>query len=511
MVDFDSAFLRYERIVHDTNERINSLIENGEAKPLLLWHALIPMVLPICALLIPSHRGAWIFRQILYAVTVGLSVEIIHYRRVLLGANGYMVGLMMVWWIVWVSTLLFFHDAEREFRRIERVRATKPKDAAGQQNGLTSSREHNAEDIVRDEETLVWQPYPRSIGHRLGWTIALFLNMRGPDFSFRLSSLDPLPAHLGSKHHPADGKPICPQATTRIWTAIKRFVFAYLVIDVLKLILIWDPYFFGSLSAQPPFPLNQLSAIPGLIRFYRTLVSGTGVYFALLFVTALNPIFFLGLSTAFPNACRKITATPLDAPWLYADQFGSFSVILDEGLAGAWGKWWHQIFRFGFVSTAKWIISFLPQSISSKRSVRRLIMTFVAFGISGLIHGAGSYTQIGDTHPISGPFTFFALQAVGVFIQETWCRMVVGWLNRLGVPLPRWLRRLSNLLFVLVWLSFSGKRIADDFALGGLWLTEPLPFSPLRGVMGRGWNCWTSPWFEYVDDGTYWGRGVKVI
>ncbi|KAL4800988.1 membrane bound O-acyl transferase family-domain-containing protein [Aspergillus venezuelensis] len=510
MVDFDSAFVRYERLVLDANARIDSLIQNGDAKPLLLCHALIPMILPICALLIPSRRGGWVFRQILYVFTVSLSVEIIRYRRARLGANGYMVGLMMVWWIIWVSTLLVFHNVERKFRRIERVPDIKTQDAARQQNGHTSNKQ-KAAGSLKNGETLIWRSYPQTIGHRLGWTVALFLNMRGPDFSFRLSSLDPLPAHLDAKRQPEDEKPICPQATTRIWTAIKRFVFAYLVIDVLKTILIWDPYFFGDLSAEPPSPLDQLSFAPGAIRFYRTLVSGTGVYFALLFVTALNPIFFLGLSTAFPNACRKITATPFDAPWLYADQFGSFSVILDEGLAGAWGKWWHQIFRFGFVSTAKWIISFLPQSISSKRSVRRSIMTFVAFGISGLIHGTGSYTQIGDTHPISGPFAFFALQAVGVLIQETWNRTVLGWLDSSGVPLPRWLRRLSNLLFVLVWLSFSGRRIADDFALGGLWLTEPLPFSPIRGLMGRGWNSWTSPWFEYVDDGTYWGRGVRVI
>ncbi|KAL4928679.1 wax synthase family protein [Aspergillus undulatus] len=511
MVDLGAAFARYERIVLDTHERIELLIRNGDAKSLLIWHALIPMILPICALLIPRRRGGWILRQVLYAITLGTCVEIIRFRRVLLGGNGYMVGLMVVWWLIWSATLLFFNDAERDFRRIERVPTTKAKDAAGKQDGHASKEEHLPDEAVRDAETLVWQSYPRSFWHRVGWTIALVLNMRGPDFSFRISSLDPLPTHLDAKTHSANEERVCPQAKPRIRAAFIRFFIAYLAIDLLKLIMIWDPYFFGSLSAEPPFPFDHLLAFPVLVRVYRSLVSGTGVYFAVLFVTALNPIFFLGPATAFPDACRAITATPLDAPWLYADQFGPLSIIQDAGLAGAWGKWWHQIFRFGFVSTGKWIISFFPPAISSQRNIRRIIVTLVAFGLSGSIHAAGSYTQLGDTHPLSGPFTFFALQAVGIFVQELWSSIIVARLARLGLPLPRWLRRLGNLVFVLVWLYFSGNRIADDFARGGLWLTEPLPVSPLRGLMGYGWNCWRMPWFEYADDGTYWWRGVRVI
>ncbi|KAL4909430.1 hypothetical protein BDW74DRAFT_80965 [Aspergillus multicolor] len=512
MVDLTPAFVRYERIVIDTNERYELLLQEGDAKPLLLWHALIPIVLPICALLIPSRRQGRIVRQILYAITLSISVEIIRCRRVLLGANGYMVGLIMVWLLVWSATLLFFNNVERDVRRIERVRSSKDVGANAQQNGHASNEEHRTGGVHRDDYQLVWQPYPQSFKHRFGWVLALMLNLRGPDFSFRISSLDPLPSQLDPKHSSANEERTPHQARTRIRTAFIRFFVAYLALDFLKLMVIWDPYFLGDLSAPPPYPFDSLSVIPSLTQAYRSLLTGVAVYFALSFVTALNPICFLGLATAFPNASRALTATPLDAPWLYADSFGPITVVLDDGLAGAWSKWWHQLFRFGFVSTAKWIISLLPSFISSQRTLRRIITAGVAFSISGLLHGSGSYTQLGeDTRPISGPFLFFILQAVGVFIQEIWSRVVVAQFIRYGLAPPRWLRRLGNVVFVLGWLHFSGARIADDFARGGLWLTEPLPFSILRGLLGQGWICWRTAWFVYHDDGTFWGRGLRIV
>ncbi|KAL4807788.1 membrane bound O-acyl transferase family-domain-containing protein [Aspergillus unguis] len=511
MVDLDAAFVRYERIVSDTYKRIDALIQNGDVKPLLLWRALLPMVLPICALLIPCHKGGWLWRPVLQAVALSLSVDIILHQRALLGGNGYMVGLIMVWWSVWSSTLLFFNDTERDFRRIERVPSTSSRDS-GKQNGSATKVDHR---LVgkRHSESFLWVSYPSSLKHRLGWTLALVLNMRGPDFSFRISSLDPLPPQLDIKPKPVNERRAraCPQAATRIRVAFVRFFVSYLVLDILKTIMIWDPYFLGSISTLPPPPLDRLCIVPDFIRAYRSVVSGTGVYFALLFVTALNPIVFLGLSTAFPNASRALTATPLDAPWLYADQFGPISAILDDGLAGAWGKWWHQIFRFGFVSTGKWVISFLPASLSSNRNIRRIITMLVAFTISGLIHGFGSYTQLGEENCPSGPFLFFALQAVGIFVQDIWCRLVVNSLFSHGVSLPPWFRRLGNVAFVLGWLFFSGTHIADDFATGGMWLTEPLPFSPIRGLLGQGWLIWKTPWLEHYDDGTYWGSGVRVL
>ncbi|KAL3465820.1 membrane bound O-acyl transferase family-domain-containing protein [Aspergillus heterothallicus] len=504
----NDAFVRYEQILLETRNRLRSLVQRGDAKPLLLWHALLPMVLPFIALLIPQGKGGRLFRPALFAATLSIVTEIILFRRALTGANGYMVGLIMTWWIVWSSTLLFFNDVERNFCRIERIQ---PATRKGQidQNGHSNGEKLRPGVASGDFNSLIWQPYPQSFFHRLGWTLALLLNLRGPDFNFRITSLDPLPLQLVSKHHQTVSKHSYPSVKSRLRTAAGWFFVSYLAIDILKLILIWDPYFFGAISAPAPFPLDYLSPVPGLLPTYRSLVSGLGVYFALQFVTPLNPLVFLGLATAFPNVVSAFTATPLDAAWLYTDQFGPFTAILDRGLAGAWSTWWHQMFRFGFVSTARWVMSFLPHAISSRRSIRRIIITLIAFGISGLMHASGSYTQLGNTRPL-GPFLFFILQAVGVFTQDTCSHILVPLLSRLGVPPAQRLRRVSNGSFALGWLLLTGRLIADDFARGGLWLTEPLPVSFIRGLMGRGWFCW-SAWLEYYDDGTFWGSGMRII
>ncbi|KKK16660.1 hypothetical protein ARAM_005764 [Aspergillus rambellii] len=513
----DEVFPAYKRIVLNNHNRFESLIRQGVLKPVFLWHFPLLIVLPIAALLVPHKKGGYYVRSLLFVATLSLGADILRSRRMRLGANGYMVGLIVIWWFVWCATLLFFNDPEHNFQRIERARHTSGKTPHGQGNGVAIQEGNQGPNPGNmTAETLVWQPYPQTFPHRLNWVLGLVFNMRGPEWNWRISCLDPLPSHLvdSARHasHRQHKQPPFPRAKSRVRTALTRFIISYLCIDLLKLIMIRDPWFFNAVPTPPPFPFNHLSETPGLVRVYRLLLSGTGIFLALQFVTALNPLFFLGLSLAFPTASRALTSVPLDAPWLYAPPFGSLAAILEHGLAGVWGRWWHQIFRFGFTSTAKWIISFLPSHLAARRRMRRTIMTLVAFGISGLMHSAGSYTQLGDTQPVSGTFLFFLLQAVGIFVQELYSWAVAPWLSGKNCPpAPTWLSRAANAGFVLGWLLFSGRYIADDFARGGIWLTEPLPFSLVRGLSGQGWLCWQSAWFEYYDDGTYWGRGVRIL
>lgn len=276
-----------------------------------------------------------------------------------------------------------------------------------------------------------------------------------------------------------------------------------------------DPYFRGTVVTDTgfPFPFSLLSFIPLGIRFYHCFVSCLAVYVALAYVTSLNPICFLGLSMAFPNASRKLTAAPLDVSWLYADTFGPFfSPILDDGLAGVWGSWWHQLFRHGFISTARWILLLLPGSWGTHPGIKRVIYIVVAFSLSGFVHACGSYTQFTETRPLNGPFLFFFLQSMAILIEHMVKTVVLPMLP-LG-RIPRWLRRTANGLLVFIWLLYSGPLIADDFARGGLWLMEPVPLSPLRGLglaNGQGWWCWEGEWFKYWNDGTYWGSGIRVV
>ncbi|KAH8430449.1 wax synthase family protein [Aspergillus melleus] len=527
-------------ILRSRRVQIESLIDHGHVKPVLLWHLIaFFLVLPASALLVSRSTRARYLRPLILFLILGFSVEAFQSRRTLLGANGYIVGLIVAWWSTWLMTLLVFHDVERDFRRIERRQLGK---GDSQEKSVSArSRQHaiqtpEAQNVQSQRppneeypEPLVWQTYPRSWSHRLNWVLGLLLNLRGPEWNWRISSVGPFPASISTQLTPKHRRsrsqehrkkpPTYKDGRTRIRAVAFGFLKTYLTLDAIKLLMMRDPYFWGIISlshSPPPPPVTYiLPPIPGLFRVYRLALSGIGIYAALVFVTALNPLCFLGLSRAFPNAARALTAVPLDAPWLYPETFGPFlASVLDHGLAGCWSRWWHQLFRFGFLSTAQWLISWLPRRLATHVGLRRFLLTLIVFSLSGLIHASGSYTQFEETRPLSGTLLFFLLQGAGVVIQDLASKVLVSALFQ-SKPVPRWLRRTSNASFAFGWLVFSGGYIADDFSKGGLWLTEPLPVSPLRGlglgVEGEGWWCWSEPWFQWWDDGTFWGRGLRFM
>ncbi|XRM49081.1 hypothetical protein ABZX51_011966 [Aspergillus tubingensis] len=516
----------YRRLIHDNEAQFESLIQNGQVKPVLLWHLTLPLVLSILALLIPHHRGGRYVRPLVLACIIGITGNVLQHRRMLTGGNGYMAGLIPLWSTIWAATILLFRNVERDFKRLER-RPLSISSTAAVPNGVAANghaKEPKCIDITNDSstESVIWQPYPRNLSHRINWVISVATSMRGPEWNWRISSMDALPASVqaqlnnSSEHHEEKAnkttppKPITMRA--RLRTTLILFLQSYLLLDLIKLLMIRDQYFMGSVSppAPPPFPFHHLAPYPLLIHIYRCLVTATGVFAALNYVTCLNPFIFGGLSLAFPNAAKSFTSVPLSAPYLYPPAFGPFlTPILDHSLAGCWSLWWHQLFRYGFVSAAHWLLSLLPSRLSSSRPVRRTLTALVAFSLSGLVHASGSYVQNRETYPLAGPFRFFVLQAVGVLVQ--------GLVSPLWLWMPRSVRRACNALFAVTWLFGTAGPLVEDFSRGGLWLTEPLPVSPLRGLgIGvhdgdQGWWWWSGKWFGRWDGGGgFWDRGVRL-
>ncbi|KAJ5343118.1 uncharacterized protein N7506_002942 [Penicillium brevicompactum] len=524
----DPRYGSYRDLAKSYESELDILIDQGVYKPMFLYHVVIIHVLPMIGLAIPRSSGGHHIRKVLFAVCVGIAIEIFQNRRAVVGGNGYMLGLMTAWWLIWTATLFIFTDLERDHKRIERKPSSgQLQDLQLDQNNNPASNDSSSKRLESD--AFVWQSYPAKFSHRLEWCAGLFFNLRGPEWNWRAPHLGPLPRSIHVQLHSgftenikAQEDSTFPTAKERVRAAFRRFFISYLILDVLKVIILMpDPYFRGiapSYSVSPPpFPFFYFPGLeihPVLAQLCRCLYSAGSVYVALEFVTPLNAIFFLGLSLAFPNAARGLTAAPLGTSWLYSDTFGPFiQPVLDNGLAGCWGKWWHQLFRNGFVNTARWILSFLPTSLTSRLNFRRFVYVTVAFCISGLIHACGSRTQLATTRPVSGPFLFFALQGVAILAEQVF---KTGVLPRLPLDgTPRWVRRTANFSIVFCWLMASGCLIADDFARGGLWLMEPVPFSPLRGLgfgmQGEGWWCWREPWFRYWSDGTYWGSGIRVL
>lgn len=472
-------------------------------------------VLILSILFVPLVRGRkfQIFRYASFALICLLSLCTLRQCRSQSTANGYGIGLICAWGTVWSATLLVFNDPRTAFQRLETQRARNtPKDSAtqdgsvGQQPVPKESSKEGSSTIDEqggqqcqepDKFALFWQPYPPHFLHRLDWAMDLVTSFRGPGWNWRIRSL-PRTAKTDSGG--------LPSSTTSLPTLVNRsictYFVLYLIIDACETLFRMDPYFWGiaSITSVPPdnFPAF-IRASPFCTKSYRLFATMSTTAIALQYVMVLNPIFFGGIiAHYFPDLSRA----PLHEPFLYPPQWGPATAILDQGLAGFWGKWWHQMFRHGISEPGRWLVVDLLH-LNPRSNAARMIQVMTAFSLSGAMHACASYTQLADTKPLH-PFLFFFLQGVGVLAQAAISRMT--WIKRF----PRWLRRLGNVTVVLIWAYFTGPLLADDFARGGIWLFEALPVSIWRGLLGKGWLCWHGKWFIWWGKGHWWERGIAL-
>lgn len=185
-------------------------------------------------------------------------------------------------------------------------------------------------------------------------------------------------------------------------------------------------------------------------------------------------------------------------PWHMPTIGGSFVQVLDRGLGGFWGSWWHQSFRFGFTAPTRWMIR---NGYLKKGSVQaNVVGALVAFAQSSFLHVMGSYTTMPPSR-LWNPPIFFMLAGVGVLVQHALSQALKPQIEKM----PRYVRRAANLVFAATWLLSTCGPLFDDFGGIGLWLFEPVPFSVIRwlgyGIPGD------SAWRLLPDDHPKWYTG----
>lgn len=415
-------------------------------------------------------------------------------------------------------SLIICNDARGEFRRIERrddLDANWPVDEAdgattgagrlvdgglrarhvdGEAEDSSGSQQENRKSSDASKgEIFVWQTLPPTFYHRLDWVCDLVSNFRGVRWNHQISNLPPPPPHIQSSLK----DPSVPSADARshltrtdlIRRDLPNFLLCLIALDVLKTVTLRDPYFWGLPPSTPsPFPY------PCLFRISLSLVS---VYTSLLTIFLLSPLLFgvlMGPEKLGQHAW----------PWLYPPFFGSVSQVYRKGLAGLWGQWWHQLFRYGFEQAGE--LAGRATGWKAKSQKGTLLRVAVAFACSGALHACASYTALGNTKPIYGSFAFFMLQPMGIIAQ----RAVSGWMKSGGLRarIPAWLRGIGNLFVVAIWCYVVGPIIADDFAATGIWLIEPLPISPIRALRGDGFWRWGGRWVRWHSADRWWRSGL---
>jgi hypothetical protein len=196
--------------------------------------------------------------------------------------------------------------------------------------------------------------------------------------------------------------------------------------------------------------------------------------------------------------------------WLYPSPYGSFARVLDRGLAGWWGDWWHQTFRLQFSAPA---IFLRRHGYTAKGTILGAVVTMlITFAQSGILHACGSLSATPPTKPWRAP-VFFVLQAAGILLQFA----MSGAFRALwpGSALPETMRKAARLAFALLWLHITSPVFVDDLASTGLWLTEPVPISLFRwlgfGHKGNHWLRWTTDmWPCWYQDDKWWKSGLGL-
>ncbi|KAH8645990.1 hypothetical protein BGZ60DRAFT_424709 [Tricladium varicosporioides] len=536
---FHSVFLTYQ-------QKFDELVAKGELRPLVLPYHIYGYLGLMVYLCIDHRQRPW-----LYKARWGVLGLISWWQWKTLWeassasmATSFAAGLIASYVWVWAWVWLVFYkpqwDARRVGRRVikksrvengqasngEAIQARVNDIAVESRSGNTDLRQRSqanghAKDVgqvdkhtngstSRDEVELIehyWQAYPSTIWERISWVTDLIVNFRGPGWNWAIPPLpSPPPAisrdlkiHVSKNNKSYIGLKSYNTRWELIRGRVPTFIAGYFALDILKIIMMLDPYFiFGPTTYTPLPPFNNLSHLQ--IRFVRQVISSFAIVISLEMVFILAPIL---LSLILGPAVIGMRGES----WYYPTTWGSISNILDKGLNGLWGSWWHQTFRFAFSAPTNFLIR--EGYIHAKSMTTKLAALIFAFGISGILHSGGSISQLPRSYPWHAPI-FFMLQALGIFIQSTICSLLHPQIK----AIPRSIRRTGNLVYTVGWLFATGWWLTDDFARGGIWLWEPIPISLLRGLGFAGnevsWWCW-----ERLEVGIYrgkhwWETGIAI-
>lgn len=467
--------------------------------------------------------------------------------------TGFGIGILSAWGTLWSAVLLIFRDQKALAKRIDcvsprgpkathqrqlsvqkerastsyessvsnQIETTHKRTGKGQKNNLSQSPNDSSEkeskqpNAVQSAKEYYWQYYPVSPFYdRLEWVLDIWTNFRGMGWDFKISGLPTAPLEVEKQLSPSKEPQDHAVSRAGIWRLdsywflmrrhVRLWTTGYLIIDLLITMTHYDPYFWGIMDSPPPSYLPtwvQHSAV--LLRGYRLTIAMSIIWLGLRCIFSFAPLLFVGLMGPKYIGVQG-------EPWLYPDHYGTYWNVFDRGLAGWWGGWWHQTFRYAFQAAGEWILSITGVDVTSIPG--KAVMLFTAFSFSGILHACGSTTQPGETNPWGGPFMFFFLQAFGIMAEMLWGIFM----KRTGLSqrTPQWLKRLTNFVWVHLWFLATGPLLVNDMAKGGLWLIEPVMLSPIRylgfGVEGDGLYCWGGRFAKWHSDPNWLWSGIAL-
>ena len=386
-----------------------------------------------------------VFRISVFLAIVTSSILSVQTSRTLGLAYGNLVGVSGSWCITVSINSLFICQPFRDHKRIKELDKRSRQDTCSKINSNNEAQ---------------WQSMPVSTYERLFWILDLLGSLRVLHWSFGES---------GSCGYTA--KPILEsKGPPSLWASLFKILLIYVCVDGLKEIIAMDPYFWGFVDSGTPDYLQSYLPGQSLVQAYRMLICFAVLYLAIELISTFGVLLFV-----------HILGPSLAGTWgnkrAYRPQFGDIGSICKKGLQGWWGAWWHQMFRSTLVMPANAVINKL--GLKSQSAGARTIRLLVPFSISGIIHATGSYTMWGNTRP-RNVLLFFLMQPLGIGLQILGSYILHR--QRFILKILPHTREVANVAFTVLWLLKTFPLLADDFARGGLWLTEPFPISIFQAL-----------------------------
>lgn len=216
--------------------------------------------------------------------------------------------------------------------------------------------------------------YATSYKDRIGWAVDLAATLRGINWSFYFRDKSKIPKPLSNLRQ---------ARSTSFCGCLLRFLLSCACIDVLKLVMMTNPYFWGYTRAVAPSHLPSFFHCPAIFFAYRSALITAGVKVALHYQCDFNAL----ISTQLLGP--KILG-PAGEAWMHPPIFGPFSAVLEDGLNDFWGQYWHQIFWVAFTSAGRWVVLRLGLKPGARRA--RMVVMLVAFLMSSTLYASSTLT-----------------------------------------------------------------------------------------------------------------------
>lgn len=452
---------RYNQIILEHRLQYEQQLTNRQIRPFVIPRDILGYVVLIVYLALPSRWRKGLRNPLLFFIILCSLDTLLHCRTLGL-AYGVLPGISAAWCVLLTVNRMFLND---------------PPEVLMRRKGSSGD----------------WQSRPMNLCSRLFWVADLLASPRRIHWFSRVGLDNDLrfPATIRANTVPS------------LRACLLRLFGALLGIDILKEVIAADSYFWPVYEDKYSALSPLWSLPPYLLFLYRRLTAFLVIYLAIhIIATTSILVFVYALGPRWAGTWGYESA--------YAPAFGDFSIIGTHGLLGFWGSWWHQFFRTNLRTAAVAINRLVPHegNVTSEKQMHTLLV----FTLSGIIHACGSYTMWGPSVPFHS-FQFFLSQFVGICIQI----FLPVLLQRCGLKvnsIPKRSRRRTSFTFTALWLLGTSPFLVHDFAQGGMWLAELMPFSFLSvlGLSRRSSSAllWDGLGIGWYTDKRWWLSGVAL-